>query len=238
MKKYFLLLIVSLLFTSCKSYIQIYDVDSTSAKTSNEQFVFENEDCKLTYNFWGMFGNASVVFTNKTDQNLFVSLSQSSFIFNTYSFPFYKGIDRHVVVSKFESKTFRDLPVVCVAPKSSKTIGDLNVVDGIYSFCDKKKDNPSRRYSENYNENDSPITFGYNMVYSAKEDCREVKQLESSFYVSRIENVTKKQEEITSQVKNCSDYSNVSVVSLKSQSTKRFYIKRFKDVNPTPAKWY
>lgn len=76
------------------------------------------------------------------------------------------------------------------------------------------------------------------MVYSAKEDCREVKQLESSFYVSRIENVTKKQEEITSQVKNCSDYSNVSVVSLKSQSPKRFYIKRFKDVNPTPAKWY
>lgn len=55
MKKYFLLLIVSLLFTSCKSYIQIYDVDSTSAKTSNEQFVFENEDCKLTYNFYILY---------------------------------------------------------------------------------------------------------------------------------------------------------------------------------------
>jgi hypothetical protein len=160
-------------------------------------------------------------------------------LFHYLNHPLYSTrILSHVVVSKFESKTFRDLPVVCVAPKSSKTIGDLNVVDGIYSFCDKKKDNPSRRYSENYNENDSPITFGYNMVYSAKEDCREVKQLESSFYVSRIENVTKKQEEITSQVKNCSDYSNVSVVSLKSQSPKRFYIKRFKDVNPTPAKWY
>lgn len=35
MKKVFLLLTVSLLFASCKSYIQIYDVDSTSAKTSN-----------------------------------------------------------------------------------------------------------------------------------------------------------------------------------------------------------
>lgn len=238
MKKYFLLLTVSLLFASCKSYIQIYDVDSTSAKTSNEQFVFENEDCKLTYNFWEEWGNASMVFTNKTDKNLFVSLSQSSYIFNGFSSSFYKGVDDHVVISKFKSKTFHDLPVVCVAPKSSRVIGDLNLVDKIYFFCEKKKDNPSRRYSENYNENDSPITFGYNMVYSATENCNEVKSLESSFYVSRIENVTKKQEEVSSQVKNCSDYSDTSVIILKSQSPKRFYIKRFKDVNPTPAKWY
>lgn len=76
------------------------------------------------------------------------------------------------------------------------------------------------------------------MVYSATENCNEVKSLESSFYVSRIENVTKKQEEVSSQVKDCLDYSETSVVTLKSQSPKRFYIKRFKDVNSTPAKWY
>ena len=157
MKKYFLLLVVSLLFASCKSYIQIYDVDSSSAKTTNEQFVFENEDCKLTYNFWEEWGNASMVFTNKTDKNLFVSLSQSSYIFNGFSSSFYKGIDDHVVISKFKSKTFRDLPVVCVAPKSSKVIGDLNLIDKIYFFCEKEKDKPKRRYSENYNENNSPI---------------------------------------------------------------------------------
>lgn len=139
MKKYFLLLIVSLLFTSCKSYIQIYDVDSTSAKTSNEQFVFENEDCKLTYNFWEEWGNASMVFTNKTDKNLFVSLSQSSYIFNGFSSSFYKGVDDHVIISKLTSKTFHDLPIVCVAPKSSRVIGDLNLVDKIYFFCEKRK---------------------------------------------------------------------------------------------------
>lgn len=260
MKKYFLLLIVSLLFTSCKSYIQIYDVDSTSAKTSNEQFVFENEDCKLTYNFWEEWGNASMVFTNKTDKNLFVSLSQSSYIFNTYSSSFYQGVDQHIAVPKYGYRdvikrkldnygailsipkfayiTLRDIPVVCVAPKSSKVIGDLNIVKRSYSFCDKKKDKPKRRYSESYTENDSPITFGYNMVYSTKEDCSEIKSLESSFYVSRIENVTKKQEEVSSQVKDCLDYSETSVITLKSQSPKRFYIKRFKDVNPTPERKY
>jgi hypothetical protein len=238
MKKYFLLLIVSLLFTSCKSYIQIYDVDSTSAKTSNEQFVFENEDCKLTYNFWEEWGNASMIFTNKTDKNLFVSLSQSSYIFNGFSSSFYKGVDDHVVISKFESKTFHDLPVVCVAPKSSRVIGGVNLVDKIYFFCEKKKDKPNRRYSEDYNENNSPIKFGYNMVYSAKENCNEVKSLESSFYISRIENVIKKQEEVSSQVKDCLDYSETSVITLKSQSPKRFYIKRFKDVNPTPERKY
>ena len=218
MKKYFLLLVVSLLFASCKSYIQIYDVDSSSAKTTNEQFVFENEDCKLTYNFWEEWGNASMVFTNKTDKNLFVSLSQSSYIFNGFSSSFYKGIDDHVVISKFKSKTFRDLPVVCVAPKSSKVIGDLNLIDKIYFFCEKEKDKPKRRYSENYNENNSPIKFGYNMVYSTQENCNEIKSLESSFYVSKIENVTKKQEEITSQVQDCLDYSETSVITLKSQS--------------------
>ena len=238
MKKYFLLLVVSLLFASCKSYIQIYDVDSSSAKTTNEQFVFENEDCKLTHNFWEEWGNASMVFTNKTDKNLFVSLSQSSYIFNGFSSSFYKGIDDHVVISKFKSKTFRDLPVVCVAPKSSKVIGDLNLIDKIYFFCEKEKDKPKRRYSENYNENNSPIKFGYNMVYSTQENCNEIKSLESSFYVSKIENVTKKQEEITSQVQDCLDYSETSVITLKSQSPKRFYIKRFKNMNTDPARRY
>ena len=238
MKKYFLLLVVSLLFASCKSYLQIYDVDSSSAKTTNEQFVFENEDCKLTYNFWEEWGNASMVFTNKTDKNLFVSLSQSSYIFNGFSSSFYKGIDDHVVISKFKSKTFRDLPVVCVAPKSSKVIGDLNLIDKIYFFCEKEKDKPKRRYSENYNENNSPIKFGYNMVYSTQENCNEIKSLESSFYVSKIENVTKKQEEITSQVQDCLDYSETSVITLKSQSPKRFYIKRFKNMNTDPARRY
>ena len=238
MKKYFLLLVVSLLFASCKSYIQIYDVDSSSAKTTNEQFVFENEDCKLTYNFWEEWGNASMVFTNKTDKNLSVSLSQSSYIFNGFSSSFYKGIDDHVVISKFKSKTFRDLPVVCVAPKSSKVIGDLNLIDKIYFFCEKEKDKPKRRYSENYNENNSPIKFGYNMVYSTQENCNEIKSLESSFYVSKIENVTKKQEEITSQVQDCLDYSETSVITLKSQSPKRFYIKRFKNMNTDPARRY
>lgn len=238
MKKYFLLLVVSLLFASCKSYIQIYDVDSSSAKTTNEQFVFENEDCKLTYNFWEEWGNASMVFTNKTDKNLFVSLSQSSYIFNGFSSSFYKGIDDPVVISKFKSKTFRDLPVVCVAPKSSKVIGDLNLIDKIYFFCEKEKDKPKRRYSENYNENNSPIKFGYNMVYSTQENCNEIKSLESSFYVSKIENVTKKQEEITSQVQDCLDYSETSVITLKSQSPKRFYIKRFKNMNTDPARRY
>lgn len=76
------------------------------------------------------------------------------------------------------------------------------------------------------------------MVYSAKENCNEIKSLESSFFVSRIENVTKKQEQVTSQVEDCLDYSDTSVITLKSQSPKRFYIKRFKDINPTPAKWY
>ena len=179
-----------------------------------------------------------MVFTNKTDKNLFVSLSQSSYIFNGFSSSFYKGIDDHVVISKFKSKTFRDLPVVCVAPKSSKVIGDLNLIDKIYFFCEKEKDKPKRRYSENYNENNSPIKFGYNMVYSTQENCNEIKSLESSFYVSKIENVTKKQEEITSQVQDCLDYSETSVITLKSQSPKRFYIKRFKNMNTDPARRY
>ena len=76
------------------------------------------------------------------------------------------------------------------------------------------------------------------MVYSTQENCNEIKSLESSFYVSKIENVTKKQEEITSQVQDCLDYSETSVITLKSQSPKRFYIKRFKNMNTDPARRY
>ena len=82
MKKILLLLFIAIILSSCgSSYYQIYDVAS-NIKEQNNQYVVENEDCTVSFNFWDSKGNAAFTFYNKTDNNLYIPLASSSFIMN------------------------------------------------------------------------------------------------------------------------------------------------------------
>lgn len=224
MKKLLFLLGLMLTLSSCGSYYyQFYDVAS-NLKEQNEQYVSENEDCKITYNFWENCGNASVVFHNKTNANLFVPLTQSSFIFNGISTPFFTDMEKHVVISSTESRTYKQLPVLCVAPHASVVIGDFNVIDKAFVFCKLEKDFPSKQYAEDYSNDNSPISFGYHIAYSSTPECSFVKGFDSNFYVSRIEVMKSKYATESVEVKDdCYVEWTHTEKSLKKYSPKKFY---------------
>lgn len=233
MKKILFLLMIAFALSSCSTYYyQLYDVSNSSLKEQNEQYVSENRDCRITYNFWGDRGNASVVFHNKSDRNLFVSLTQSSFIFNGISTPFFTDMEKHIVISNVESRTYRQLPVICVAPHSSVVVGDFNILEKAYRFCDRHKDFPSRSYSANYSSDSSPISFGYHIAYGTKQDCVSTKGFDSSFYVSKIEVMKSKYATKKILVKeDCYQEWSHSERQLKDYSPKKFFTSTKKDIN-------
>ena len=51
--------------------------------------VFENEDCKVSYNLWGNGGSMAFIFENKTDRDIFIDMTQSFFIKNGAAFDYY-----------------------------------------------------------------------------------------------------------------------------------------------------
>jgi hypothetical protein len=85
MKKQLFASVMSLaLLSSCSDNIfyQVYQVDSPDVQLTNNVMLYENDDCKVTYNLWAEKGNLSFMMHNKTDENLYLVMSQSFFILN------------------------------------------------------------------------------------------------------------------------------------------------------------
>ena len=85
------------LLASCQStyrYYQIYKtepVKSSNLKNENGVIRFENDQCIITYHFWGNRGSADVGFYNKTNEILYIDLTKSFFIRNGRAYDLYSG---------------------------------------------------------------------------------------------------------------------------------------------------
>ena len=76
---------------STSVFYQIYSVNSTTEmqKTEN-RFVFENEECAIHYNMWRNGGNGGFLIENKTDEYLYVDLTETFFVKNQMAECYFK----------------------------------------------------------------------------------------------------------------------------------------------------
>lgn len=109
-KKYFICMQAILMavmlcvnLTSCKTVgYQVYEVKSPDLVQKDNSMVFENEDCKISYNLWEKNGSVAFIFENKTKKDIFIDLSQTFFIKNGAAFDYYSN-------RTFEKSTFDDV---------------------------------------------------------------------------------------------------------------------------------
>ncbi|WP_047450948.1 hypothetical protein [Alistipes sp. ZOR0009] len=82
------------LFSSCGSitYYQVYKTASSNelAATSSN-LVYEDDNCKVSYNLWSEGGNIGFQFYNKTDHNIYLNLEESFFVLNGISHNYYRS---------------------------------------------------------------------------------------------------------------------------------------------------
>lgn len=67
---------------------------SDNLKMENNSLLFENADCKVSYNFWSEGGWVTFAFENKTNEDIFINMNESFLIVNGY------------VHNYFEEKTY------------------------------------------------------------------------------------------------------------------------------------
>jgi hypothetical protein len=108
-KKTILVGLIALIMASCSStsFYQVYKTTaSEKINVKENSLVYEDQNCTISYNFWQNEGNIGFRFFNKTDQNIYLNLDESFFVFNGISNNYYKNrIFTHsessgVVVSK------------------------------------------------------------------------------------------------------------------------------------------
>lgn len=88
----FSFVILAMSMMSCKStYYQIYrTVPDGKIKMWDNELVYEDENCIVSYNLWSNGGNIGFLFHNKTNENIIINLDQSFFVRNGEAFNYYK----------------------------------------------------------------------------------------------------------------------------------------------------
>ena len=86
----FLAFFIIVLNSCSKYYYQIYEIDNiTSISKDNNNLVYEDNTCRVNYNFWSEGGNANLYVTNKTEGNIYIDLAASFLVVNGYAYPYF-----------------------------------------------------------------------------------------------------------------------------------------------------
>ena len=70
-------------FTSCTTYVQVFDTQSNNSQDENDLYVYETDTLKIFYAFWANKGLMSFAIYNKLDKPLYVDWKKSSYIDNS-----------------------------------------------------------------------------------------------------------------------------------------------------------
>lgn len=106
-----------LLVSSCNTLVyQVYEVKSNGLEQRDNALVYENADCKISYNLWSEDGNAGFIMYNKTDKNIFVNKKETFFIKNGLANNYYKNREysSHVATAYAASNSY--FPLTSFSP--------------------------------------------------------------------------------------------------------------------------
>jgi len=92
-KNLFLIALLAVLCSSCTpKFYQVYKVTPTEKIVlQDDQLVFEDTYCKVSYHLWDEGGNIGFVFFNKTDQSIYINMEESFFIENGIAYNYYQN---------------------------------------------------------------------------------------------------------------------------------------------------
>lgn len=123
-KKNLFTALIPVLLTSCMStsYFQVYKATPTEKLIVKDNLlVYEDENCKVSYNLWEEGGNIGFRFYNKTNKNIYLNLEESFFILNGISYNYYR--------SRVFTNSTSSGATVSRGTSASKSVIGLNYLD-------------------------------------------------------------------------------------------------------------
>lgn len=161
--------------SSCTSYYQIYKATPCDNIVIKENaLVYENDNCRVTYNLWGKGGNMGFNFYNKTEHIIYLRLDESFFVLNGIANNYFKN---RVFTNSSSSST----PVSIITEQSQSESGDYysDLVKSNKTTIKIKGQVASSGYSVSYKEENivcipprtTKIISEYNINLTIYRDC-------------------------------------------------------------------
>lgn len=214
----FLFCAITMASCSVKSYIQIVDVKS-SLPLKSDSYVYSDDVCEITYDFWRNGGNPGFVMENLSDKTIYIDLGNSFFIKNGSAYDYFRNrtfteessssilssvsntaaayVISPVRVSSTATRmlsngvSVKEKQMVAIPPHSYKVISEYLIDGEVLEDCSVKLF-PKKNLSESitFDEANSPIKFTNYITYRVGEN--EASQtLTHEFYVGGYTNYNK-----------------------------------------------
>lgn len=207
-----LLLAILIAFSSCKSLVQVMETKTTNTELIDDEYVYENDSIKITYNFWREYGSLKFTVYNKLNKPLYIDWTQSSYINNTvkrnywvdeensvsdgYSLYGYDSNGFPKSKSKIQTKSVKPEKVTFIPPKSN-FIKNQFILMPINEFrmknADKKKVQSKLRTGKtieikemDYDTSSSPLIFRNFLTLSFAQDFGTKFYVDNEFYLTKI----------------------------------------------------
>ena len=206
---------------SCKTqqvYYQIAQtkpVDEAAVKCidADNGYFYQDQNCRISYNFWSEKGDAGFTVTNLTDQVLFILKDKCFYVKDGVSYDYYHAREwtDPIVAGKATAKE-KEKAVIGIAPHSSRSIGGYEIFSGVFLDCNLErtpaKNNP---VSMAFTPETSPVQFGNFITYKVGTNGAE-QTVRNMFYTWRITNYRKDDLFYTEKVRNCPNVSDIKEV--------------------------
>lgn len=239
---------ILLIFASCSSvnYYQLSKVTPVESMASDSDFlVYEDDNCKISYNFWYTIGGTGFRFYNKTDQNIYIDKEQCFFVINGRALNYYKSrsyTESEKSVASVSNpysavKTINSInntvtaleeKIICIPPNTFKAIEEYYLLEEPLRNCDlvryPRRDMPSVK---DYSEENSPIVFKNIITYKVGSTAN-YQQIENNFYISEIGNYQENDLMKFEFKEYCGEKSNYTHKVFKASSPDIFYLKYVK----------
>ena len=238
--KLYSVIVFTILITSCspKTFYQVYKViPSDNLIKIDNQIIFEDENCIVTYNLWKESGKIGFLFTNKTNKNIYINLAESFFIINNYSHSYYKdrifsnSTSFGATLTKGSTVSYNEEKIVCIPSGTIKAFNEFNITENIYSDCSLfKYPKKNQIKTKTFSKSESPLIFGNRIAYSIGSS-EQIISLENEFYVTEIANYPKNEMLTSEYDEYCGQKSYVKTYYLKNVSSDKFYNKYIKSTD-------
>lgn len=244
--------IFTIFLTACSPsvYYQVYKTVPDNGTIINHSIVFEDKNCKVSYDLWADEGDIGFTIYNKTENDLTIDLTKTFYVLNgvaneyfqnrvfsksvnnatavtKYKYPYYLN---YYNVQKVEGTTsttygtsYTEKPELTIPPQTSITISEYHITSILYKDC-KYSTHPKKKSIKtlSFDKTNSPLTF-YNIItYKTKG---ETIRLENKFYASELTNLPPSKMFVTKDTSICGEKLDSPLEVFKRETPDKFYIK-------------
>jgi hypothetical protein len=133
-KKLAIYVLITFLWGCTTPYYQLVETKTTNTKVVDDNYVFENDSIKVTYNFWLDRGILNFTIYNKLKKPLYIDWKKSSYINNSIKMNYWNDEASTKTISEYESSSFIFLGSRDVYSKTNGISSSLTTKPEIITF--------------------------------------------------------------------------------------------------------